>query len=401
MSKLAVDGGTPVFQQVELDKYIPAWPVPHPETDQKLLDIFHSSNWGGGEYEEKLGKEFAAFQNAKYSVWMCNGTTTLECALLALGIGPGDEVIVPGVTWIATAEAPIYVGAKPVIVDIDPETLCIDPVKIEEAISPRTKAIIPVHLYSALADMDRINDIAKKHGLYVIEDCAHAHGTKQHGKGTGSLSDIGSFSFQLSKLMTGGEGGCCTTSDEELADKLFRLCHIGSSKTYPQIMPEPGMICHQYRFTGFQAAIIYDQLQHQAEYRAKRQAGAAILRDMVKDINSLEMQRSSFEDDLRDYYFLTFLLHPEYLKEGVDRVTICTALKAEGIFLGTGWGNPLYKSRVWNVPQELYVKHNTDVCEDVMFKRLMCTQHSLLLAEATVLERWGEALRKVMLAYTK
>ena len=402
MNKLAIKGGTPTFQPDELAKLVPAWPPVYPETDQRLLEVYHSGKWGlCGKYEKLLMEEFAAFQDTKYAIWMCNGTTTLECALLALGIGPGDEVIVPGVTWIATAEAAVYVGAKPVIVDIDPDTMCMDPAKFEEAITPRTKAVIPVHLYSGLADMDKINAIAKKHGIHVIEDCAHSHGTKQHGKGTGSLGKYGSFSFQLSKLMTAGEGGCLTTSDEHLADLAFRLSHIGNSNLFPKEPLQIGLECHQYRFTEFQAAIIYDQLQHQADCRAKRQAGVKIICDILKDVPLVQLQKSAYEDDERDYYFLAFLLQKEYLKEGIDRSWIVQALKAEGTPLGGGWGSPLYKSPVWNIPADKFIKHDTEVCEDVMYHRLLAHLHWILLAEPAVLTRWAEGVRKVMLTCMK
>ena len=402
MNKLAINGGTPVFQPGELVKLTPVWPPAYPETDRKLLDIHHSGLWSMyGQYEQLLQKEFAEFQDAKYAVWMCNGTTTLECALRALGVGPGDEVIVPGITWIATAAAALYVGATPVIVDIDPETLCIDPSKVEAAITPRTRAVIPVHLYSALADMDRINAIAKKHGLHVIEDCAHAHGAKQHGKGAGSLSDYGSFSFQLSKLMTAGEGGCLTTNDERLADLVFRISHIGNSKLFPEEPLQVGLECHQYRFTEFQAAIIYDQLRHQPENHARRQAAVKIITDRIADIPLVKLQKSSYDDDLRDYYFLAFLLQEDHLKPGVDRAWIFDALKAEGISIGTGWGHPLYKSVVWNVPQDRYVKHDTEVCENVMYRRLMASLHAFLMADPQVIARWAEGFRKVLLAAMK
>ena len=402
MNELAIHGGTPTFQAGELKNEVPHWPPVYPETEQKLLEVYRSGEWGlCGKYETLLMEEFAAFQDAKYSVWMCNGTTTLECALLALGIGPGDEVIVPGVTWIATAEAAIYVGARPVIVDIDPETMCLDPAKFEEAITPRTRAVIPVHLYSALCDMDRINAIAAKHGIHVIEDCAHAHGAKQHGKGAGSLSEYGSFSFQLSKLMTGGEGGCLITSDERLADLAFRLSHIGNSRLYPKDPLQTGLECLQYRFTEFQAAVIYDQLQHQAENRAKRQASVKIIEEILKDIPAIEIQKSSYADDLRDYYFLPFMLHPEYLKPDWTRDAILEAVKAEGMSMGAGWGCPLYKSPAWNIPENMYVKHNTDVCEDVMYRRMVSVLHYLLLADAGTMTRWAEGLRKVILAFMK
>ena len=399
---LAVNGGKAVFGEDELAKLIPQWPIAHGETEEKLLEVFRSGKWGlCGKYEKLLMEEFAACQDAKHAVWMCNGTTTLECALLALGVGPGDEVVVPGVTWIATAEAAIYVGATPVIVDIDPDTLCLDPAKFEEAITPRTKAVIPVHLFSALADMDAINRIAAKHGIKVVEDCAHAHGAKQHGKGAGSLSSFGSFSFQLSKLMTAGEGGCLTTNDDRLADLAFRLSHIGNSLLFRKEPLQTGLECHQYRFTEFQAAILYDQLHHLPELAKKRKEAADLLESYVKDIPCIKLQSSSCPDDERAYYFYSFLLQKEFLREGVGRKDIFDAIWAEGIQLGTGWGVPLYKSVVWNIPEDKFVKKETPVCEEVMAERLMCIMHPLLLADRPVLERWGTALRKVMLACTK
>ena len=193
MSKLAIDGGSPVFGGKKAEEFVPSWPIPFPETEPKLIEVFRSGKWGGcGPYEQELMMKFAVWQGSKYATWMVNGTVTLECSLLALGIGPGDEVIVPGVSWIATAEAVVYVGATPVIVDIDPETLCIDPARIEEAITPRTRAIIPVHLFSAVSDMDKIMAIAEKHHLFVVEDCAQAIDSYYKGHPLGS---IGHFAF--------------------------------------------------------------------------------------------------------------------------------------------------------------------------------------------------------------
>ena len=399
---LAINGGKPVFAEKELDSLTPSWPIAYPKTEQKLLELYRSGKWGCySNYEKQLMPAFAKFQDAKYSVWMCNGTTTLECALIALGIGPGDEVIVPGVTWIATAQAPLYVGATPVIVDIDPNTLCIDPVKIEEAITPRTKAIIPVHLFSSVADMDKINAIAKKHGLAVIEDCAHAHGAKQHGTGVGALGDVGSFSFQLSKLMTAAEGGCCTTNNEKLADDIFRASHIGNSFVNPKVPLQEGLMCHQYRMTDFQALIILDQLAHQEELRNRRERSAQIVRDVLKDIPSVKMQASSYEDDTRAYYFVTFLLQPEFVKAGVSRADIYAAIRAEGLLIHEGWGCPLYKSAVWNIPEKMYIKKDTEVCEDVMYNRVMCCSNTTFLGTDEVAARVGECIAKVMRAYTK
>ena len=401
MNTLAINGGTPVFGDKKMMDLIPQWPPRYPETEEKLLEVYRSGAWGGCKtYEQKLMSEFAAFQDARYSVWMVNGTVTLECALLALGIGPGDEVIVPGVSWIATAEAPLYVGATPVIVDIDPETLCIDPARIEEAITPRTRAIIPVHLFSAVADMERIMAVAKKYNLAVIEDCAHAHGAKQHGKGVGSIGDAGSFSFQLSKLMTAGEGGCCTTNSEELCDKLFRVSHIGNSRLFPKEPLKEGFICHQYRFTEFQAVVIYDQLQHESELRAKRIAGMKLLNTLLKDTPGIIQQQSAFADDVRAYYFPTFLLKDNCLKPGVTRADIYAALNAEGVLFHEGWGAPLYSFPAWNVPAKDFIKKATPVCDDAMYNKVLITNNALLLSDEEIISKTAEALDKVMKFYT-
>ena len=401
MEKLAIDGGKPVFGTKTIRDFYPSWPIPYPETKEKLIEIYDSGKWGMcDKYEKMLMPEFAKYQGAKYSVWMCNGTTTLECALLALGIGPGDEVIVPDITWLATAEAPLYIGATPVIVDVDPETMCIDPAAFEAAITPRTKAVIPVHIYSALADMPKITAIAKKHNLSVIEDCAHAHGSRQKGIGVGSHGLIGSFSFQLSKLMTAGEGGCCVTNDEDLFDKIFRLSHIGSSQLHPGTKPDSSLLCHQYRFTDFQAAIIYDQIQHQPEVFAKRNENLAKLTKLLKGIPGIKLQKSSYEDDERGIYFFTMLLQPEELHEGITRLDVTKALQAEGFNnLFGGWGAPLHKMSLWNVPENKYIVKENPVAEKLMTKQVLVCGHQMLLGSDEMLKLAAAAVRKVMTAY--
>ena len=183
----------------------------------------------------------------------------------AYGIGPGDEVIVPPLTWYATAIAVRHVGATPVFVDILPDTLCIDPDKIEAAITERTKAIIPVHAYGSMADMDRIMAIARRHGLRVIEDCAHMHGGIWDGQGIGSLGDVGSFSFQHTKTMSSGEGGICITNDAEIAERIFRMKQIGYGfgelPRQAKSGPPPDLLCYNFRASAFQALILHEQLE--------------------------------------------------------------------------------------------------------------------------------------------
>ena len=233
----------------------------------------------------------------------------------------------------------------------------------------------------------------------MIEDCAHAHGTKQKGRGIGSFGKVGSFSFQLSKLMTAGEGGCCTTDDEELCDRIHRLSHIGSSQQHPETAPDPSLMCHQYRFTEFQAAIIYDQLAHQKEVFAKRKANGTLMAELIRDVPGIEMQKSAYADDERGYYFLTLLLKLDELHKGVDRKTIHDALEAEGFPSFYGWGAPLYKHPAWNIPQSQYILRDTPHCEELMYKRVLAKMHNVLLADRECIEKTAEAIRKVMTAY--
>ena len=195
----------------------PPWPLSG-EKEAKWMDqVVRSGKWSWlGDHERAFCAEFSDFIGSKYAVGMSNGTVTLQCALQAVGVVPGDEVIVPGMTWCATAQAAMDIGATVVFVDVDPETLMIDPVAIEKAITAKTRAIIPVHLYGCMCDMDAIMSIARKRKLKVVEDVAHQHGSRWRDKGAGAIGDAGSFSFQQSKVLTCGEGGAVTTNDVEI-----------------------------------------------------------------------------------------------------------------------------------------------------------------------------------------
>ncbi len=205
MSKLAIRGGRPIRDAKA--KPWPRWPVWGDEEREGLLEVLESGHWSyNGPKEQEFNQAFAEFIGTQYAISAANGTVTLQLALEACGIGLGDEVIVPGLTWQATAAAVLDVNALPILVDVAEDTWCMDPQRVAEAITARTKAIMPVHLYGSFVDMDTIMAIAREHGLRVIEDCAHKHGGEWNGQKAGSIGDIGSFSFQLSKLMTAGEG---------------------------------------------------------------------------------------------------------------------------------------------------------------------------------------------------
>src|SRR5579884_4281863 len=199
MSNLAINGGQPVRA-----KPFPGWPLwDHREIDQ-VTQVIKSGDWGGipGTKCHEFASTFARMQDATYGVAVMNGTTALQVALRAVGVGAGDEVIVPALTWIATAQAALYIGAVAVFCDVEADTFNLDTAKLESLITSRTKAIIPVHYGGMPANLDAVIAVARKHKLAVIEDCAHAHGATWHDRGVGSWGDIGAFSFQQSKVIT-------------------------------------------------------------------------------------------------------------------------------------------------------------------------------------------------------
>lgn len=224
----ALLGGPPV----RTEPY-PTWPPVSDAAAEAVARVAREAFWSGANGQEKtlFEKEFAAYHDTRHGIAVCNGTIALEIALSSLGIGSGDEVIVPGYTFLATATAVLRVNALPIFVDVDPDYACIDPAAVEAAITPRTKAIIPVHFAGHGADMDRLTAIAGKHGLAMIEDAAHAHGATWNDRKVGSFSEFGCWSFQASKNMTAGEGGVIATNDEALADKAWSLHHCGRSRT--------------------------------------------------------------------------------------------------------------------------------------------------------------------------
>lgn len=237
--------------------------VTEPSFDEKEVEYVSEcvlSGWvsSGGPFVERFEKMMADYCGAQYAVSCSSGTAALHLILLAYGIGAGDEVIVPSLTFIATANAVTYTGAKPVFVDSDPETWNIDPYKIKGSITPRTKAILPVHLYGHPADMDPILDVAKEHDLLVIEDAAEAHGAEYMGRKVGTIGDAGIFSFFGNKIITTGEGGMIVTNNERISERCRFLRDHGMSKERRYWHTSLG---YNYRLTNLQAALGVAQLE--------------------------------------------------------------------------------------------------------------------------------------------
>ena len=263
------------------------WPVHDEAEETALMQVLKSGKWWFGEKVQQFEAEYAAFQGSKYAVTCTNGTTAIEMALRALGVVEGDEVIVPCYSFIATASAVVTIGAIPVFADICPDTLCINPDDVEAKITPATKAIVPVHVAGLIADMERINAIAEKHNLIVMEDAAHAWGSQLDGKGAGTLSRCGTFSFQESKNITAGEGGILVTDDPEIADLCRSFTHCGRA---------PGSAWYDHDFLGsnlrlteFQAAILSAQLSRLQQQIATRERSAEILGSVLGDLDAIQV----------------------------------------------------------------------------------------------------------------
>ncbi len=403
MSNLAINGGKKVF---EVPANIPSWPPVYEDTADEIREIYLSHAWSFyGKKEVEFNNEFAKYTGANCCAMMANGTVTLEVAMQALGIGPGDEVIVPAYTWIATGEAVVVVGATPVIVDIDPATFCIDPAKIEEAITAKTKAIIPVHLYGSMADMDKIMAIAKKHNLFVIEDCAHAHGGEWNGKHVGTIGDVGSFSFQQSKTVASGEGGACITNDEALGEKMGRISHIGyqyAAKQGQASTPPPiGLICHNYRITEFQALILLSQLRNLRRDTETRAASAEFLREKLNAIDGITVQEKGRCATLQGYYMLGVRIDSDRLKEGITRAEFAQAVNAEDAPVSTGWGNLMNRQKLWSVPESMYRIESCAVAERLATKELITIPLQWLMCTREELAKLAEAFAKVAAEYIR
>jgi dTDP-4-amino-4,6-dideoxygalactose transaminase len=324
---------------------IPAWPV-HTEREIELLrEVLDSGQWGGfHEIVGRLEREFAAFQHCAYGISAVNGTVTLETALAVLGIGPGDEVIVPAISFISTATAVSRAGALPVFVDIQPFTFNMDPERAEAAITPRTKAILAVHFGGPLADVDRLMALASERNLVMIEDAAHAHGSEWNGKRAGSFGLAGSFSFQNSKIMTSGEGGMLTTNDAGFAERAHSFSNQGRR-------PGQGFFFHyslatNYRITALQAAVLFAQLERLPEQIRLRDRNEWLLRSELAGIEGLHFQEVPAQANIHSHYLL--LGRIDAAKLGKTRDEFHGAMLAAGIpctpfYPHPLYGNPLYR----------------------------------------------------------
>ncbi|MCM4167434.1 L-glutamine:2-deoxy-scyllo-inosose aminotransferase [Arenibacter antarcticus] len=419
MKKLAIYGGAPCRDTTK--NPWPKWPVWGQEEEVALIEVLHSGVWSyNGPKETEFNRLFAEYTGVKHAICTVNGTITLQIALEALGIGVGDEVIVPGLTWQATAATVIDVNATPILVDVSEDTWCIDPKEIEKAITPKTKAIIPVHLYGAFADMDAVMAIAKKHNLYVIEDCAHKHGGEWNGKKAGSIGDIGSFSYQLSKHLTAGEGGSVTTNNSELADKLDALRNCGrrpEAATLEGVDKGAGdygdddgnfIQSGNLRITEFQAAILIEGLKRLPAQNANRDANGEYLNALLSEIPGVSAIARDKRETKKAYFNFAFRYHKNDFK-GLSIEKFRSALEAElGIVVDASY-EPLNNCSLY-VPHTKPSRHKLNdaywkaidpkrfslpVCERIFQEESVCMHHKLLMGTKADMDLVALAIEKI------
>jgi dTDP-4-amino-4,6-dideoxygalactose transaminase len=404
MAKLAIAGGPAVRTEP-----FTRWPQSDDREKQALLEVLESGNWGGFPFPnrlaELLGRRFADHHDARNALCVANGTVTLEIALKAAGVGPGDEIIVPAYTFEATAAPVLKLGAIPVFVDVSPESYCIDAAAAAEAVTSRTRAIIPVHLAMNMADMDAIAALAAKQGLRVIEDCAHAHGAKWKGKGAGSIGDAGSFSMQTTKLMTAGEGGIITTG----ADEFFELCQSYANCGRASKSDRYGhrILGFNYRMTEFQAAILLvqlERLEEQTELRARR---AEHLSNGLSAISGISLLERDPRLTTRAIYQFVFKYDSDVFG-GASRDRFVAALEAEGIPCDGLFYEPVYRSALFQIdPRDFPALETGDrqnlpwttarcpVAEEAAYRESVWLPHQLLLGSVRDVDQIVEAVEKI------
>lgn len=390
-----------------MNKLLPKWPYFARDEIEAVAHVLNSGkvNYWTGEECKAFEKEFAEYIGVPYAISLANGTLALELALYALDIGPGDEVIVPCRTFIATASCVIARGAKPIVADIDPFSQNLTVATISQVITPKTKAIIPVHLAGWPCEMDAIMTFAKEHNLHVIEDCAQAHGAKYRGKHVGSFGDVAAFSFCQDKIMTtGGEGGLFVTKNEALYNRawsykdhgksLDKACIRESSASFRWLHESFGT---NFRMTEMQAAIGRAQLRKLPEWLAQRQQNAAIYTQFFQTIPAFRVTMPT-PDITHAYYKYYVFVEPSKLKPDWNRDRILREISARGVPCGSGSCGEIYQEQAFAnanlqpaqrfvIAQKLsetslmFVVHPTLAVKDIIW---MCEIISSVMLEASI-----------------
>ncbi len=340
-SRLAILGG-PALRTRAFTR----WPVFDDRERAQLEDVLSSASWGGYPSPNRkaalLEARFAAMQTARFAIATTSGTSALEVALKALAVGPGDEVIVPAITFAATAYAPVACMARPIFADVDPATACIDTASVARLITRRTKAIIPVHYGASAADLDALTALARERSIPIVEDCAHVPGARWHERGLGAWGALGCFSFQSSKPMTAGEGGMIITDDPDLEERCQSLVNCGRHR--PGDTFETPLLGANYRMSEWQCGVLLAQLERLPEQIERKSRNAERLRVGLNAIKGLRAVARDPRLTRETIYAFIFMIDDAAL--GVSRNRFVRALRAEGIPCGVG-NDPVYRSALF------------------------------------------------------
>ncbi|MEA2823042.1 MAG: hypothetical protein QOJ86_5046 [Bradyrhizobium sp.] len=417
-SRPAILQGTPVRR-----REWPKWPRADAGTQRHLLDVLHSSKWtltGRSErswsYEDRFASAFAKYIGRKYCVPCVNGSAGLTLALLASGVGFGEEVIVAGLTWVACASSICYVNAIPRIVDVDVDTLCVSVAAVEAAITPRTRAVIAPHMYSGRVDVPALELLCRKRGIVLIEDASQAHGAKLNGQRVGSYGNLSIFSMQQTKLLCSGEGGACLTDDANVATKLEqlradgrkRVAEASASDCFPEMIAAGDVMGRNYCLSEFHAAILCARLPRLDEENEHRRRNARRLSTLIAQIEGVSIgQSDGFESDGAVFYKLPLRLNHEG-KAALDPTIAARALTTE-LNLPVGTldrplnNNPLYRPhtspQIAALPIAAHLLDPTQFCLPnawLAWSDRVALPHSALLGDETDLNDIVEAISRIL-----
>jgi len=405
MPKLAITGGKPIRR-----KAFPPWPVYSNQEARALMRVLRSGNWGGYPFPNThagaFAAKFAKAHGAKYGIALSNGTVAIEVSLRAIGIKAGDEVIVPAYTWEGTVGPILLLNAVPVFVDIDPDSYCLDARIIEKALTPKTRAILPVHLAMNFADLDEILRIARRRNITVIEDCAHAHGGEWRGKGAGASGDIGCFSFQSSKILTSGEGGAVITSNLEFFERAQSYVNCGRASVTDQFRHR--LIGFNYRITEFQAAILEVQLERLPRQAKTRLSNMDYFEKRLRGTPGLAfLKRVPRVTRVAAYQFVFKYLPANF--GGIPRAAFLAALEMEGIPCDGLFYEPVYRSALFPVdpadfpvlswgrtaPLNLKTLYHCPVSERAAYEEAVWLPHHLFLGTRKDTDDIADAILKI------
>jgi perosamine synthetase len=342
MEKLAIHGGSPVRTERLVND-----PSVAPREKELVMQVLDSRQFCAidGPMVATFEEEFAKYVGTEHAVATDTGTSALHVALAAAGVGPGDEVLVPAYTFIASATSVLHNNAIPVFCDITPDTYCMDPADVRKRVTEHTRAIMPVHLFGHPAEMDEILEIAEERDLAVVEDCAQAHGAEYRRRKVGNLGDLGCFSFQQSKNMTAGEGGVVVTDDEDLADSCRRMRHHGETfgpsakRTY-----ESHSIGYNFRMTELAGAILVAQLEMLDRFTEQRISNGDRL---SRELGEFEWMTPPTTRPYAKNVYHVFIIRIDEGKLGMSRAELHAAYTAEGLYAGFGYARPLYMNPIF------------------------------------------------------